>query len=121
MRYLLCITIGLACLIAVPAGEPTDWQALTQKPYAKAKLPDLGLKPLLVKDGKPITAKADWPARRQELSIAWQERLGTFPKKPASLDLRDEEALVKGDGYTRKLISFLSAEGDRVLAYLLIP
>ena len=120
MRYLLCIAVGFTALVSVPAQPPTDWQALTQKPYAKAVIPDLGLKPLLVKNGRPFASKEEWAGRRKELAAAWQDRLGPFPKKPASLDVKTEET-EKCDGYTRKLVSFLSADGDRLLAYLLIP
>jgi dienelactone hydrolase len=115
MRYLYLTLLGVVGIIAVPAQGPTDWPALTQKPYANAKIPDLGLKPLLVSSDKDA-----WPARRKELADAWQERLGKFPKKPANLDVKIEST-EKCDGYTRKLLSFQSADGDRLFTYLLIP
>ncbi len=116
MRYLLCIAVGFVALASAPAQPPADWRAITQKPYADAKIPDLGLKPLLAKNA----TKEEWPARRKELAAIWQERLGPFPKKPASLEVKIEET-EKLDGYTRKLVSFQSASGDRLLTYLLIP
>ena len=119
MRSYYCLLLALICSAVALAQTPIDWPALTQKPYATAKIPDLGLEPLLVKDGKAITKEA-WPARRQELADLWHAQLGPFPKKPASLDVRIE-ATEKCDGYTRQLLSFLSADGDRIAAYLLIP
>lgn len=116
MRYLYCILLGVAGIVAVPAQGPTDWRTIAQKPYADAKIPDLGLKPLIDKDFK----KEDWPKRRQELADMWQARLGKFPAKPAKLDVKIEST-EKLDGYTRQLLSFQSAEGDRLLTYLLIP
>jgi hypothetical protein len=98
-----------------------DWPMLLQKPYEKLPVPDLGLKPLLEnKDGQPITTKEQWQPARAALQQAWEERLGPAPAKPANLDvkiLKTEEV----DGYTRQLVSFESADGDRMLAYLLIP
>jgi dienelactone hydrolase len=120
MRYAYGIHVMLAGILALPPQVATDWPALTQKPYADAKIPDLGLQPLLVKDGKAITTKEGWTARRKELADAWQQKLGPFPKKPAQLDVKIE-ATEKCDGYTRQLLSFQSAEGDRLLTYLLIP
>jgi dienelactone hydrolase len=98
-----------------------DWPDLTQRPHAKLPLPDLGLRPLLqTADGKPVRTAAGWAKVRAGLRDAWLARLGKAPPKPARLDARVEgtEAL---DGYTRKLVSFHSAGGDRILAYLLVP
>src|SRR5581483_12488214 len=85
-------------------------------PYADLPLADLGLQPVL-----PATAtQDDWPPRRRALEQAWRERLGRPPAKPADLDVRTEST-EHLDGYTRKLVSFSAADGDRVLAYLLVP
>ncbi len=108
---LLGALAGLMIAAFSSAQPPTDWPAVTQKPYADAKIPDLGLAPLL---------KGDWAERRKELAGAWQARLGVFPKKPAQLDVRIE-LTEKLPGYTRQLLNFQSAEGDRLLTYLLIP
>jgi hypothetical protein len=116
MRYAYSVHIVLVGILALPPQVATDWPTLTQKPYADAKIPDLGLKPVL-RDG---TTKDGWPARRKELADAWQAKLGPFPKKPAGLDVKIEET-EKCEGYTRQLLSFVSADGDRLLTYLLIP
>ncbi len=118
MRYLLCIAVGFATLAAVPAQQPVDWRTITQKPYADAKLADLGLKSIF--DEKSIATKDAWPKRRQQLQAMWQEKLGPFPKKPANLDVKIEST-EKLDGYTRQLLTFVSADGDRLSTYLLIP
>jgi dienelactone hydrolase len=98
-----------------------DWPALTQKPHAKLAVADLGLRPLLkTPTGEPITTREQWAAARQRLHAAWRDRLGKPPARPQDLDVR-EEKVEKLDGYTRKLVSFHSAGGDRLLAYLLVP
>jgi hypothetical protein len=124
MRSIIFLGLGFAliCGNTLAAGQPKkDWPALLQKPYEKLPIPDLGLKPLLqTKDGLPITTKEKWVPARKQLEDAWLERLGTPPAKPADLDvkiLKNEHV----DGYTRQLFSFHSADGDRILAYLLIP
>lgn len=105
-------------------GEKTtkpDWPALIQKPYAKLPLADFGLQPLLrTDDGKQLTTKEEWLRARQTHHDAWTERLGKPPAKPDTLDVRAHET-EKLDGYTRQLVSFHSADGDRIRAYLLIP
>ena len=116
MRYFYAILLGLVTVIAIPAQQPVDWKAIAQKPYADAKIPDLGLKPLLDKDA----TKENWPASRKQLVDAWQERLGKFPAKPAKLYVIIE-LTQKLDGYTRQLLTIQSAQGDRLRMYLLIP
>jgi hypothetical protein len=98
-----------------------DWPALTQKPYEKLPVPDIGLGPLLqTKDGTAITSKEQWQEHRLQLHKSWTERLGTAPAKPEKLDVKIHKT-EEVDGYTRQMVSFHSAGGDRVLAYLLIP
>jgi dienelactone hydrolase len=111
----------LAAVLACGQARPVDWVALTQKPHAKLPLADLGLRPLLqTADGKPIHTPKEWQAARTRLHDAWMERLGKPPAKPETLDARTE-GTEEQDGYVRKLVSFHSAGGDRVLAYLLVP
>jgi hypothetical protein len=105
---------------ALPAQTLVDWPALTQKPFAGKPIPDLGLRPLLEADGNKAVTRDEWPALRNELDRAWRARLGPMPARPKELGTPTEQN-EKGDGYTRQLVSFLSADGDRILAYLLIP
>jgi dienelactone hydrolase len=102
-------------------GEPIDWPALVQKPYAKLPVADLGWRPLLATaDGKKIATQAEWAKEREALRLAWLERLGKPPDKPDSLDSRVEKTETP-DGYTRQLLSFRSEGDDRIPAYLLTP
>jgi hypothetical protein len=120
-RLILCVVAVPALSMCAGQAEPVDWPALVQKPHAKLPLPDLGLRPLLKSaDGKPSTTPEEWQQTRARLQEAWQARLGKPPAKPAQLDVRTEST-EELDGYTRKLVSFHSADGDRILAYLLIP
>ena len=123
MRYAIGGVV-LVCSMALAVDEPgqkTDWRALTQKPHAQLPLADLGLKPLLeTKDGKTISTRDAWAKRRQDWHDAWSERLGKAPPKPAQLEVKIHQK-DQLEGYTRQLVSFHSADGDRLEAYLLIP
>ena len=110
----------LPTLLLLAVAAPPDWPALTQAPHAKLPIPDLGLKPLLVADGKPITTAAEWDKQRQRLRDAWLARLGPYPERPDGLDVR-VETTEEVDGYRRELLSFHSEGGDRTRAYLLTP
>lgn len=124
MKTTVCFCLSVFLLVGgtlAVGQEKKDWPKLLQEPYAKAKIPDLGLQPLLqTKDGKPITSKEQWLQARAQLHQLWLERLGTPPAKPDNLDVKIHKT-EEVDGYTRQLVSFLSAAGDRVQAYLLIP
>lgn len=108
-------------LAAHAGGQTPDWPALVQQPHERLKIEDFGLQPLL-RDaaGQPIAAAKAWDRRRGELLEAWRARLGPEPKKPADLAVRVHET-TKSDGYERRLVSFHSADGDRLEAYLLVP
>ncbi len=116
------LALALTCLASVPtmAQMPIDWPALTQQPYANKALQDIGLRPLLERNGNPITTREDWQTQRKTIEQEWRERLGPMPERPKSLDSRVTES-EQCDGYGRKLVSFHSADGDRIQAYLLIP
>jgi hypothetical protein len=83
-------------------------------------VPDVGLRPLLERSGKPIRTKDDWQAQRTIIEQAWRDRLGPLPQRPTSLESRVQQS-EQCDGYVRKLVSFQSADGDRIQAYLQIP
>jgi dienelactone hydrolase len=111
------LLVSLLC----SSADRTDWPELIQKPYAKATIPDLGLRPLLVDgDGKKIRTKAEWENTRKAIKDAWLDRLGKPPDKPDDLDERIEET-ERLDGFTRQLVSFKSEGDDRLRAYLLTP
>jgi dienelactone hydrolase len=115
------MALFISAILIAGQAEPVDWPALTQKPHARLPLPDLGLRPLLkTADGKDITTPQEWQRERARLQEAWQARLGKPPQKPAQLDVRIERT-EELDGYTRQLVSFHSGDGDRLLAYLLVP
>ncbi len=120
MRFLPCLLALTFAGGELPAQSPTDWPALVQKPYAEAKIPDLGLQPLLVGADGAIKDQAAWETRRKQLTDAWLTHLGPLPKRPEALDVR-EEAAEKLDGHQRRRISFLASDGDRIAAYLLTP
>ena len=118
-RILLSASIYLATIAAL-AQQPIDWPALIQKSHAATAVQDIGLQPLLERDGKPITTKEGWKLKRAVIEQAWRERLGPMPVRPESLESRVEHS-EQGDGFERRLVSFASAGGDRIQAYLLIP
>jgi dienelactone hydrolase len=119
-RYYLSLVFLLGAGLAL-ADKPTDWPALIQKPHQKLPLPDLGLRPLLIAPaGQQITTRAGWMRERQRLQAAWQERMGKPPQKPATLDVQIDKTEHLA-GYTRKLLRFHTADGDDMLAYLLVP
>jgi hypothetical protein len=119
-RRLGLLVLVLPALGLAPAAR-VDWPALVQQPHAGLPVADLGLRPLLVAaDGSKITTRDQWAKARQGLADAWRARLGRPPAKPDQLDVRIETT-EKLAGYTRQLLSFHSAGGDRLLAYLLIP
>jgi dienelactone hydrolase len=121
----LCRMVWLVAMASIPAlaagAPPTDWTEIIQRPHANLPLKDLGLRPLLeTSEGQKIDTPDGWKAQRQRLHDLWMERLGKPPQKPDKLDVRIEKT-EKLDGYTRQLLSFHSADGDRIRAYLLIP
>jgi dienelactone hydrolase len=117
----MLVLFPAAVVSAADKSTEPDWLALTQKPYAKLPVPDLGLRPLLkTADGKSITTKAEWRQARRRLHDAWMERVGKPPARPEKLDVR-VEGTERLDGYRRRLVSFHAAGSDRVRAYLLVP
>jgi dienelactone hydrolase len=116
----LLTALLLAPLAALHAAEPPDWPAEVQAPFAKLKVPDLGLKPLLEPKGKRITTKDGWAEERSRLDAVWRKQLGPLPKKATELAVRVEKT-EELDGCTRQLITFETGDGDRIRAYLLVP
>jgi hypothetical protein len=111
----------LLSMLGLAPAAPTDWPALVQRPYTGLPVAELGLRPLLATpDGKNIETRSDWEKARQALREAWLARLGKAPDKPGQLDVRIEKT-EDLDGYTRRLVSFLSEGDDRIRAYLLTP
>jgi dienelactone hydrolase len=119
MKFYALAFAGLAALPAA-AQTPIDWPALIQKPYADKAVQELGLRPLLMREGRPIKSSDDWLRQRGTIEQLWLDRLGPMPERPKSLESRVEDS-EQADGYLRKLVSFRSADGDRIRAYLLVP
>jgi dienelactone hydrolase len=120
MQTLLTSALAWLATLQSAAQTPIDWPALIQKPYADMAVQDVGLRPLLERDGKPITTKENWQLKRAAIEQKWRDRLGPMPERLKSLDSRVEHS-AKGDGFERRRVSFLSVVGDRIRAYLLIP
>ncbi|HEU0040525.1 MAG TPA: alpha/beta hydrolase, partial [Verrucomicrobiae bacterium] len=70
----------------------------------------------------PARSKADWQKRRAEILQGFQQIAGPLPgrEKRCALDARVEETIDCGS-HERRLITYASEPGARVLAYLLIP
>ncbi len=67
-----------------------------------------------------ITTPAQWQRRREEIQQRVIDVMGKFPSRAVSLDARivSEEDT---PSYVRRKVSYLSADGDRIPAWLLIP
>jgi len=67
-----------------------------------------------------ITSAAQWERRRGEIRQRVIDVMGKFPPRQAPLDARTLSEEDTAD-YTRRKVSYLSAEGDRIPAWLLVP
>jgi len=120
IKRLLALAIIFLSTASAAAQSKIDWPAITQKPYAGAVVPDIGLRPLLERSGRQLTTKDGWKQQREAIEQSWRERLGPMPQRPTSLESRNEQN-DQCDGYVRTLVSFLSAADDRIRAYVLMP
>jgi pimeloyl-ACP methyl ester carboxylesterase len=70
----------------------------------------------------PVVTSADWEQRRQQILEGMQLAMGNLPDRHQLAEL-DMQVLseVKGDGFIRQLITFVSEPGDRIPALLYIP
>ena len=70
----------------------------------------------------PVVTPADWEQRRQQILEGMQLAMGNLPDRH-QLPALDMQVLseVKGDGFIRQLITFVSEPGDRIPALLYIP
>lgn len=96
-------------------APPTDWPALTQKPYA-GKPADIGLRPIV--EGK--ISKEAWDPACKKLEQMWLDMLGPAPARPEKLDVKIEKTEVFDD-FIRQLLSFQSEGDDRIRAWLMVP
>jgi dienelactone hydrolase len=75
-------------------------------------------------DGReqPVRKRSQWERRREHILANMQKVMGPLPggAQRVPLDVRIERE-ERGEGYLRKKISYASAPGERVPAYLLIP
>ncbi len=67
-----------------------------------------------------VETKADWGKRRAAILKGMEAAMGELPKEKVPLEAEPGEA-VKGEGYTRRKLTFQSEKGQRVPAWLLIP
>ena len=70
----------------------------------------------------PVVTPADWDQRRQQILKGMQLAMGDLPDRN-NLPKLDMEVLseVKGDGFIRQSITFVSEPGDKIPALLYIP
>ncbi len=71
---------------------------------------------------RPVETVEDWRHRRTHILASMQLVMGEHPcaakMVPLEPEVTDE---VRGDGWTRRKLTFVAEEGDRVPAYLFIP
>ena len=69
-----------------------------------------------------VKTPRDWSVRRRHIVSGMERAMGPMPDRSnlPALDLRVLEES-PGDGYTRRTISFVAEEGDRVPAHLYLP
>jgi dienelactone hydrolase len=105
-------------------GMLSVWPMDRSTPPAKEPPRDRNLLAYTTPDGtqKRVTRPSEWPARREAILKAMQGVMGPLPKldKPVPLDVKVESE-ERTEKYLRRKISYQSAAGERVPAYLLIP
>jgi dienelactone hydrolase len=98
------------------------WLGEIQVPPSKLILDAPRLADLLVdKDGRPITGKEKWLARREEIRRWWLEFLGPAPaerREPPKLEVIEED---RPEGVIRQLVRYDVEPGLATEAYLLKP
>jgi dienelactone hydrolase len=98
-------------------SEKFDWISITQKPYAKLNIPDIGLNSIIEKGTNSIN---DWNVRKTSIEKKWRNQIGVLPEKPRELSTKFESTETLAT-HKRILLSFQSDENDRINAYLLLP
>lgn len=70
----------------------------------------------------PVLSPTDWDKRRMQILDGMQLAMGHLPNidNPAALDIEIVNE-IKGNGFIRQSITFLSEPGDRISALLYIP
>jgi dienelactone hydrolase len=76
----------------------------------------------MLSEGQPIHMPADWKARRQQTLANMQKVMGPLPgaEKRVPLEVRVERE-ERTERYIRRKLSYQSAPGERVPAWLLLP
>jgi len=120
MKHALLI---IALLVSSPAfAGDIPWLAEVTTPPDSIPEPQRPLSPLLeTDDGKPITTRDGWKAKRSDLRQAWLDVLGPLPQAPAggiTLETISEETL---DNCTRALVRYEVEPGRVIEGYLLRP
>lgn len=77
--------------------------------------------PLRFADGTLVSARDQWPRRRQEILDAWHRRLGPWPALPEKPSVKRLESVAR-DGYTELHLHIaVLPDGTLSDAYLLVP
>ncbi len=117
-----CSLPRLAAFASPNASRDVAWLADVQRPPAVVPAGDAPLSPLLVDDANhPITTRAAWQARREQIRAWWLEFLGEFHVgRPATpeFEVIEED---RRDGVVRQRIRYEVEPGLPVEAYLLKP
>ena len=110
-RYLYAILLVGVTLLPGRAEEPPFY---AEKSHLLYYLDQQGRQ-------HPVRTRADWAIRRRHILANMQQVMGPLPRrKGRPLDVRVVEQARLGQ-MTRKKLTFVSEDGDRVPAYLFLP
>jgi hypothetical protein len=120
----LAVLAVSVCGATTPAAEQTEtWPKLA--PFF-APPPEFAGKfgpyasPLKFYDGRPVTSRAEWPARRKEILDYWHAQMGPWPELLAKPKLEIVESQPRGD-VTQHRVNIEIAPGVLQHAFLLVP
>lgn len=106
---------GCGLTAALTAAEPAAAPFYADKSRLLVYLDPSGVE-------RPIARAADWPRRREHITLNFQAVAGPLPddsrRCPLEVQIEKTEDFT---AYQRRKLSFASEPGDRVPAYLLVP